>query len=178
MMRIAALMLVAGCWGSSSTPEPTTPSNVSAQPPLRCKTVVEQASAAVELRPKDVTMAIGECEQHEWTQPARACVGAAHTTDALAACGATYNLGSHGIFAKNSFQAVLKVMEHFRDEMCACKDTACAQHVSDEMAKWSQEQARNSDEAPRLSDDEMKRATEIGESMGKCMQTAMSAPNP
>jgi hypothetical protein len=170
-----------GCGGSSST-EPataTTPSNVSAQPELSCKAAVEQSSTAIKAGDKDITMAIGECDQHEWPRAARECVGAAHTSDALVACATTYNLGTHGIFSKSmSTAAAMKAMEDFRDKICACKDTPCVQGVSDEMAKWSQDMAKNSEEPPRMSEEETKRATEIGEEMGKCMQKAMGTATP
>ena len=71
----------------------------------------------------------------------------------------------------------LETMTHFKDEMCACKDTGCAQKVSDEMATWSQDQAKqHAKEPPKMSDDEIKRATDLGEAMGKCMQRAMTGP--
>ena len=63
-------------------------------------------------------------------------------------------------------------MEAFRDEMCACHDVACVQQVSDEMVKWSQELAKTNKQ-PKLSDDQTKRATEIGQTMAACMTTAM-----
>jgi hypothetical protein len=172
---IVAAMLLA-C-GSSTTGPVSPPNNVAAEPELRCKTAVERASAAIKLRAKDVTMAIGECEQQEWPRPLRECVAAAHDDPALVACGTKYNLGTHGIFAdNNATRRAMKAMEHFRDEMCACKDTACAQHVSDEMSKWAADAAKQNDESWRMTDEETKRATEIGETMGKCMQQAMSAP--
>jgi hypothetical protein len=98
---------------------------------------------------------------------------------ALVACATTYNLGKRGVFAETmSMAKAMEAMAHFRDEMCACKDTACATKVSDDMAKWSQDMSKHMDEPPRMTEEQTKRATEIGESMGKCMQTAMSAPSP
>jgi len=69
-------------------------------------------------------------------------------------------------------------MSDFRDAMCQCTTMACAQQVSDDMTKWSQEQARDQHEPPKLSDDQIQRATAIGEEMGKCMMKAMSPPAP
>jgi len=175
MRRLAILVAMVGCGGSS--PPATTPANVAAQPELRCKSAVEQASAAVTLRDKDVTMAIGECEQHEWPQPARQCIAAAKTNDALVTCSATYSLGKHGIFASStSMEAALEAMAGFRDKICACKDSACAQAVSDEMVKWSEQLAKeDNDGPPKMTEDQTKRATDIGEEMGKCMQAAMGS---
>jgi hypothetical protein len=67
-------------------------------------------------------------------------------------------------------------MSEFKDKMCACKehDTKCAQTVSDEMTKWSQEQAKNSKEPAKMSEEDTKKAAAIGEEMGKCMQKAMT----
>jgi len=70
----------------------------------------------------------------------------------------------------------MATMSRFKDEMCACKDTSCAQKVSDEMAKWSQAQAKRTTPPPKMTDEAVKRATELGEAMGTCMQRAMSGP--
>ena len=163
----------------SSTPATTPPTNEVPQAELRCKAAVERATVAVHLRDKDVTMAIGECEQKEWSRPARECIAAAHAAADLATCGTTYSLGAHGIFADPAtFGKAMKAMRHFRDELCKCKDSACAQHVSDDMTKWGQEMAKDNEEPPRMTDEETKEATEIGEAMGKCMQQAMSSSTP
>jgi hypothetical protein len=69
-------------------------------------------------------------------------------------------------------------MKEFEGKMCACKDSPCAQRVSDEMTKWSQEEVKRQTEPVKLSDEEMKRAVEIGTHMGECMQTAMGAGQP
>src|SRR5262245_52319154 len=71
-------------------------------------------------------------------------------------------------------EAMAKMTE-FKDEMCKCKDAKCAQDVSDKMTKWSQEQSKNAKEPPKMSEEDQKKAAAIGEEMGKCMQTAMSA---
>ncbi|HEX4452887.1 MAG TPA: hypothetical protein VH143_18560 [Kofleriaceae bacterium] len=79
--------------------------------------------------------------------------------------------------SNGSFADAMVKMEQFETEMCACKDSKCAQKVSDEMAKWSQEMAKGNRIPPKMSDDDVKRATAIGEAMGKCMQKAMGAGN-
>jgi hypothetical protein len=66
-------------------------------------------------------------------------------------------------------------MSKFADDMCACKDSACAQTVADAMTKWAQDMSKNNQAPPRMSDQEAKELTEIGEHMAKCMQTAMGA---
>ena len=82
-----------------------------------------------------------------------------------------------GALSNGSFDDEMVKMEQFKNQMCTCKDTACAQKVSDEMAKWSQQIAKHGGAPPRMTDDEVKRATVIGEQMGKCMQKAMGAGN-
>jgi hypothetical protein len=70
--------------------------------------------------------------------------------------------------------SVLQKMEQFVDDMCGCSDPACTQRVVDEMTRWSQEQAKSGHEAPPMSDEDTKRAMEMGERMGACMQNAMA----
>jgi hypothetical protein len=64
-------------------------------------------------------------------------------------------------------------MAGFADAMCACKDSACAQKVADAMTKWGQEEAKKDKEAPKLTEQDNKEFTALGERMGTCMQTAM-----
>ena len=65
-----------------------------------------------------------------------------------------------------------------KDKMCACKDTACSTKVSDDMTKWAQEQAKDAKAPPKMSEDDTKKMTAIGEEMGKCMQKAMTPATP
>jgi hypothetical protein len=77
----------------------------------------------------------------------------------------------------NDSAAAMAKMTEFKDQMCKCAehDTKCAQTVSDAMTKWSQEQAKNQKEPPKMSEEDTKKAAAIGEEMGKCMQAAMGA---
>lgn len=68
----------------------------------------------------------------------------------------------------------MEAMSRFKDEMCACIDAACAQRVSDEMTKWAQEHYKD-DAAVKMSEDDMRAATEIGMQMAQCMTKAMGA---
>ena len=76
-----------------------------------------------------------------------------------------------------SDEALAKMAE-FKDEMCACKDTPCAQRVADHMTKWAQDQMSGTSEPPKMTDAQTQRATKIGEQLGECMQTAMGAAPP
>jgi hypothetical protein len=74
----------------------------------------------------------------------------------------------------SSFAGIRAKMAKFADDICACKDSACAQTVTDAMTKWGQDMTKSMKETPKLSEQETKDVTEIAERMGKCMQTAMS----
>jgi hypothetical protein len=72
-------------------------------------------------------------------------------------------------------------MSKFADDMCACKDSPCAQGVADAMTKWGQDMTKNAHQPPKMTEQETKDFTQLGERMGKCMQAAMgggSTPAP
>ena len=71
--------------------------------------------------------------------------------------------------------AAMAKMSEFKDAMCKCSDAPCAQKVSDDMTKWSQEQSKNTT-AAKMSEADTKKAAEISEELGKCMQKAMTPP--
>jgi hypothetical protein len=74
--------------------------------------------------------------------------------------------------------ASMKKMTDFKDQMCACKDTACATKVSDDMTKWGAEQAKEMGAAAAMSDDDTKKMTQVAQDMGACMQKAMTPATP
>jgi hypothetical protein len=57
--------------------------------------------------------------------------------------------------------------------MCKCKDAKCAQDVSSKMTAWTQKQAKSG--AAKMSEADTKKAQSIGEELGKCMASAMTA---
>ena len=75
----------------------------------------------------------------------------------------------------SSIAAAIVKMREFTGEMCACKDAACAQRVSDEMTRWAQARGRDRDADMRPTDDETKEITDITKQMTDCMMKAMSA---
>jgi hypothetical protein len=158
-MRIWWLMLVmvAGCDQGSS-----------------CKEAVIKAQTTLDLKRDDAEKMIGRCEMKPWTGKERACIAGAADIKSAIACGD----GLTDLRARVDFAEAMNKMSEFKDKMCACKDMACAQRVSDEMSRWSQEMAKEQQEPPRMTEDDTKRATAIGEEMGKCMQKAMSAVEP
>ena len=169
---LVVVVLLGGCEASNPPPPPT---NVAPAPELRCKTAVERAAQAVKLDDGDVTMAVGACERHEWSQPARACVAGVRAATDLVACGKQFALGSSGIFSAWSMAEALATMTRFKDSMCACKDMACVQKVSDDMSRWGQEAAKRSEQAPKLTEEDAKAMGALSEQMAHCMQNAMGA---
>ena len=65
----------------------------------------------------------------------------------------------------------------FADDMCACKDRACADQVSQDMTRWSTEMSRDHDEL-KPTEEEMEEATKVTERLSKCMVTAMGLGAP
>jgi hypothetical protein len=136
---------------------------------LNCKDAVNRARASMDISLDEAAGLIGRCEQHNWTLQQRSCIGSAHALDELPKCVAPTELdGLHAVRVAE----VLARMTNLKDEMCACTDAACAQRVSSELTKWSQEQTNS---PPKMSDEETRRATAIGEEMGKCMQRTSGA---
>jgi hypothetical protein len=72
-------------------------------------------------------------------------------------------------------EAVAKMTE-FKDQMCACKDKACADKVQEGMTKWSTEMAAKAGDKKEAKTDEatMKKMTEVGQAYGECMTKAMT----
>jgi hypothetical protein len=70
-------------------------------------------------------------------------------------------------------QRVMAKFVEFTNAMCACKDSACAQRVSDDMTAWSQELAKNTKEPPKLTEEEQAEFVKVATHMGECMQAAM-----
>jgi hypothetical protein len=57
----------------------------------------------------------------------------------------------------NDTAAAMAKMTEFKDEMCKCKDAACASSVSDKMMKWSAEQNKDKKEPPKMSEADTKK---------------------
>ncbi|MFT3697114.1 MAG: hypothetical protein QM831_28485 [Kofleriaceae bacterium] len=173
-MKLWFAIAIAACQPASTQPAVQ---NCPAAPTHSCKAVVEKASAIQNLRAKKVTLAIGECEEQGWSEAVRSCLDGAGTKDAISACGTQYALKGD-LFRTNDTRAVMAKMVTFKDQMCACKDSACASKVADDMTKWGQEEAKKTDDVPQMSDEDTKAFTKIGEEMGTCMQKAMGPGTP
>lgn len=78
-----------------------------------------------------------------------------------------------GCKSKGGGGDALAKMTELKDEMCKCKDAKCAQDVSSKMTAWTQEQAKSG--AAKMSEADTQKAQSIGEELGKCMASAMTA---
>ena len=88
---------------------------------------------------------------------------------------AAYRASSH---RDHRFEDAMHKLEAFKGEMCQCKDTACVQHVSDEMTSWSMAMAKEWQPEPRLDSTQMQLASDIAKQMAECMQKAMIGADP
>jgi len=88
---------------------------------------------------------------------------------------AVFALASFSGCKKKGGDAMAKMGE-FKDHMCACKegDKDCAMKVQKEMADYAEANKDMKDQ--KMSDEDMKKATEIGMEMAKCSAKAMGAP--
>jgi hypothetical protein len=138
-----------------------------------CKDAVTKARSADEGMTFDAAARlVGKCELGDWTVATRKCIAAAKNRHDLEAC--TEKLTPQD---QEQLQVALAAMTRFKDEFCQCTTSTCAQRVSDEMTKWGQEQAKTEHEPPKMTEEQTKLFTELGEQMGRCMQKAMSVPD-
>jgi hypothetical protein len=71
---------------------------------------------------------------------------------------------------KNKDGESIAKMTELKDKMCACKDKACSDTVSDELSKWTQEQAKAAGDKPvPPSKDDAKKTAAITAELVKCM---------
>lgn len=82
-----------------------------------------------------------------------------------------YRARSHRV---DRFEAAMHTFEQFTDEMCQCKDSACAQHISDDMTRWATAMEKEWKPPPKLDEMQTKRATAVGQRMAECMVKAMN----
>ena len=88
---------------------------------------------------------------------------------------AALSLASFGCKKKGGMAEAKAKMNEFADKMCACKDTKCAQGVSDEMTKWSTEMSKTASKDEKPSEADMKDMEATTKKLTDCMQKAMGA---
>jgi hypothetical protein len=75
-----------------------------------------------------------------------------------------------------AMDAAMKKMIEFKNQMCACNDSKCAQKVADDMTKWGQENAKT---PPGLLDEAAeKQMTDVSKQFADCMTKAMTPATP
>ena len=176
-MVVVVALLVAACdRGSSGSAGPDC--SAAATGLITSLNRKDAGSDAQQAKPALVAL----CTTDRWGPEARSCIAKATTQEAQKDCWYKQLTGEQTDHLKKargslsaSTRAAMKKMHEFADKMCACKDTTCAQAVSDEMTKWGQEMAQSMEEPPVMTEEDTKEATEIGERMGKCMQAAFGA---
>jgi hypothetical protein len=188
---VGSLMLsLVACGGARGTDSGATPpSSASASDCPSTAAVIARVLAA-ETEPKQAssvqTAVAQRCADDGWTAEARSCLSAATSSEALGDCGYNHLTQAQGDKLKQATASLgsatarraLKAMEEFRDRLCACKDAACAEEVSSDMTKWSQEMSRTEKSPPALSDAEAERAGAIGDKMGECLQNVLASSPP
>lgn len=88
---------------------------------------------------------------------------------------AAVSLASFGCSKKSSSGDAIAKQTEFRDKMCACKDRACTEKVTEELTRWGQEQAKASgDKAIKMSDDDMKKSAAVSGEMSACMTKVLA----
>lgn len=132
------------------------------------------------------SLIVKHCVDDHWVAEFRTCIARATTAADRWTCESEHLTDSQrdklerdvsGYNESPAAEAMAK-MEGFRDKFCGCKDAKCAQDVSDEMVKWSREMSEQMKEPPKMTEADQKRAAEIGEQMGRCMQKAMATEPP
>ena len=88
---------------------------------------------------------------------------------------AALSLASFGCKKKGGMAEAKAKMNEFADKMCGCKDTKCAQGVSDEMTKWSTEMSKTASKDEKPSEADMKDMEATTKKLTDCMQKAMGA---
>ena len=142
----------------------------SGAPASSCKDVVTKARGAFDMPLERAERLVGNCELSRWSATVKSCVATAKTQDEVDTCAEDAD------GANTHMAEAMKKMTEFKNQICACKDAPCAQRVSDAMTNWSQDEAKQQAQEPKLSDEDSKRFAKLGEEMGTCMQKAMGQP--
>jgi hypothetical protein len=189
MRELVAIVIgvVAACGGGGKQTVSSTPAS---SPGVDCAStaavITRVLSAGTDAKDVKVTATANDeitkrCTADKWTSEARSCLAAATTGEALKDCGYNHLTQAQADKLKTATAALTSVdlervigeMAKFKDQLCACRDAACAQKVSDDIMERSQELAKDQKEPPELTEDQQRRLSALGEEMGTCMQVAM-----
>src|SRR5688572_4631261 len=90
---------------------------------------------------------------------------------ALVGVGVAYRLARS---ERDHFEQAIAQFSRFADQMCSCSNDACTRQVSDAMAKWGSEMAKDREAQAEIDDAQKERALAIARKMGECMAKATS----
>jgi hypothetical protein len=76
---------------------------------------------------------------------------------------------------KGGYAQMVAKLTGFKDRMCACKDQACINGVSDDMTKWGQDQATSTADMSDVNDALVQQMSKAMEDYSKCMSDAIMA---
>ncbi len=76
----------------------------------------------------------------------------------------------------NDFDSVFRTMRQVRDDVCKCKDQACARAVMTRMSEWVQRASTDNAKPPEPTSTQRKEMTVVSEDLSKCL-TKLMAPN-
>jgi len=75
----------------------------------------------------------------------------------------------------------LATFRAYQEQMCACRDKTCADRVTADLQRWSDEMARNEREPAPPDETQLKQLQEVGTKLGECLTKLMGqgdAPAP
>ena len=81
---------------------------------------------------------------------------------------AAMSLAAFGCRKDKDGESIAKLTE-LKNRMCACKDKACSEKVSDEYSRWSQTQAKSDGDKPGHPGEEDKKMEELTEELTQCL---------
>ena len=79
--------------------------------------------------------------------------------------------------AEPAVSDIVANMSAFKDQMCMCKDKACADHVQDDMMKWASAMAKDT-KADKINEDDTKRVTELATQFSDCYAKLAAPASP
>jgi hypothetical protein len=81
---------------------------------------------------------------------------------------AAVSLAVFGCHKHKDDESVARMTE-FKNRMCACKDKACSDQVSNELSRWSQAQAKSDGDKAESPSEEDPRLEAVTDEMTRCM---------
>jgi hypothetical protein len=82
---------------------------------------------------------------------------------------AAMSLAGSGCHKNKAGESIVKLTE-LKDKMCACKDKACSDKISEEMTRWSQAQAKSDGDKPvPLSEEDAEKTAAVTAQIAQCL---------